>query len=237
MNLIKKFICSCKASQLVEKILVAAFSITMGGAVIAYGANVISQNKETDVQDEISGKTYGYNQQALLKTKSGIHEGVSYTSSSSSFTLNGTGDGTGSNFVTVSANTNITWTIGHVYYMSFNVSGSCTGSTLLTMHYRLKINVPAGTYDNKEFYKVEKATANAATNRYCLCVQYVSDPNHTYENFKVENYMFIDLTEWFGAGNEPDYATFKKKFSHSWYQYQPTPVEKTVQEINALGVN
>lgn len=38
-----------KGSQLVEKVLMVAFSVAAGGAVIVYGANVINQSKTTNV--------------------------------------------------------------------------------------------------------------------------------------------------------------------------------------------
>lgn len=53
-----------KGSQLVEKVLMTAFSVAAGGAVIVYGANVIAVSKNANVV--IDGVT-------IAENSNGVH--------------------------------------------------------------------------------------------------------------------------------------------------------------------
>lgn len=60
MNIFKKFFKSKKASELTEKIIMVAFSVAMGGAVIVYAGNVINNSKSVTVEMPI-----GYNSKGV----------------------------------------------------------------------------------------------------------------------------------------------------------------------------
>lgn len=57
------------------------------------------------------------------------------------------------------------------------------------------------------------------------------------DSVTVKDVMFIDLTDWYGAGNEPaTVAEFKNSFPYKYYQYmKKTLLNKYM--INELGTN
>ena len=55
----KRIYKSKKGSELVEKIIMVAFSVAMGGAVIVYGANVINNSKNANVDFAVATNSSG----------------------------------------------------------------------------------------------------------------------------------------------------------------------------------
>ena len=52
------------------------------------------------------------------------------------------------------------------------------------------------------------------------------------DTIEFTNVYILDLTDWFGAGKEPNtVAEFKQKFTHSVYGYCPTPISLTQYQI------
>ena len=61
------------------------------------------------------------------------------------------------------------------------------------------------------------------------------DANSSASYFKVRNFMLIDLTDWFGSGNEPTtLADFKQKFTRDYYGTHVETIRLTQKQINAL---
>lgn len=235
MNFLKKIIRSLKGSQLVEKILIGAFSVSAGGAVIVYGATVVKNSTSAEVdQDDISGRTYGYNQRVQYGDFSTIGDWnylggtLTINNNEATFTLNKTADyytGIAKYFNPPRAIT------GHKYFLTADVKTVTAGLTLALRQNNNYLHFSSTTtYQTLSW--IHEGTSQGTQYFMVLC-----QSGNSGEVVNIKNCMCIDLTDWYGSGNEPSLEIFRAKFSRSYYPYQTEPSDKTVQEINALGVD
>lgn len=228
MNLFK----NKKGSGLVEKILVAAFAVSMGGAVILYGSNVISQSKNADVESEI--RTYKFNQITRISSRSNsVLHGITLNATNTEITFNGTGTIEGGNNAGFANGHK--FNVNHKYLLSFFVDGSVSEDIRVSYQYRIVQRVPAGTYSHQRFAMIGHHPEDYGSNAQTFCITRFGNTSQTYVDFKISNYMIIDLTEMYGSGDEPtSVESFTKVFPKEYYSYHPESAELSKAEINNL---
>lgn len=252
MNIFRKLLRHVKASQLVEKILVAAFSVSVGGAVIVYGANVVKASTSPSIdQDDISGRLYGYNQ---LLTNGDFSSGTSgWTCAEGSAQVV-----EGKMRQTVAASKRygnlrqpMTYEAGHKYLLrvkNINPSGiqlaegdkyqiviyydGWTAHFINRWQNRTDVNQ---TLDIDLIFGTSQTFVNeiVGTSYFALSFNFKDTATHGY--WEVDSMQLFDLTYLYGAGDEPtSLSTFQQKFPNAYYPTQLTPVEMTREEINNL---
>lgn len=229
MNFFKQLLKNIKASQLVEKILIAAFSISAGGAVIVYGASVIKNNTTADIdKDDISGRTYGYNQLVSFSagrdvTANGLT--IKKNRDDETFTISGTS--TAYSDIWITLDTSASTIANHKYFLYSGVTGGGFDTFCIRNERRANGEMDAG---GGVIFTMTEASASSRI----ITLLWTSKAGVTIPEQKIKP-MLIDLTEWYGAGNEPySVSEFKAKFPKEYYPTQKTPTQLTKEEINNL---
>ena len=136
-----------------------------------------------------------------------------------SLTIDGTGTGSGTytNFTTLGKN-NMPYKIGDKLFISaYVISGTCSflfAGFSQSGNPNIVLENPAeGTYYSGNIFKENKYASGDALGFYV--------GNNTFNNFRVK-FNIINLTEMYGAGNEPTtVAEFREKFPDDLYPYSP----------------
>lgn len=238
MSFLRKLFKNIKASQLVEKILIAAFSVSAGGAVIVYGATVIKENSSGVVdEDDISGRTFGYNNIFNFAASSWVNDNVdvyNMTKTSDKLSFECYADDGRFNKGII---THINAVLGHKYLfsycvlssVSFNLDSSGNTANPTTVINMAPTSIPKNSLTNVQMIvEAEGSGLTWRMGRGFTTVQ-IGD------KIEFTNAFIVDLTEWYGAGQEPTTAgEFKSKFPNDYYPYQVNPIQLTKGEINRL---
>lgn len=153
-----------------------------------------------------------------------------------SLTIDGTGTGSGTytNFTTLGKN-NMPYKISDKLFISaYVISGTCSllfagfsqsGNPSITLE-----NPAEGTYYSGNISKQDKYESRDALGFFV--------GNNTFNNFRVK-FNIINLTEMYGAGNEPTTVEeFREKFPNELYDYKPysiiTSYKKSFKVTNSI---
>lgn len=235
MNIFKRFLKHIKGSQLVEKILIGAFSVSVGGAVIVYGASVVKNSTNAGIdEDDISGVTYNYNQLFDITKNWSIYKspGSTYVIENKEATVTCSGEnGNGCGF-----NHGVSNVVnGHKMLISFDSksSESCSVNVYTENEYGFRTKtISLAT----EYQTYDYIITNNNTMGWFLLRFYLNNFDVTDRTYSLKNVLVIDLTVMYGQGHEPSsVAEFRAKFPKSFYPAQLTPTELTKSEINNLG--
>ena len=135
------------------------------------------------------------------------NNGVTFTNNGDgTVTLNGTNTGGGGNLYTFM---NVSVKVGHYYYIYSGQAGTW-GTCMFTINNSLSATI-AGGYIGLQGVSFDN----------CAAYLFIGE-GATFNNYVIKP-QFFDLTEMFGAGNEPKtVAEFKAKFPNDYYPYSPS---------------
>lgn len=129
---------------------------------------------------------------------------------------------------------------GHTYYMSVEVNPTETMAAaalaISSSIYKARMtDIPTGWH---KISGIVTTGSDSLLNRTMLYLNYGTGDN-TGKTVSVRNYMTIDLTQMFGAGNEPaTVAEFERMFPEAYYPYSaPTLKPVTIAGIRSTGRN
>lgn len=197
----------------------------------AYSVEVPSGAKLATVQ-KYGGKSLVFNQLNNNNTASVTRSGVTFTNNNDgSWTINGTNDGTDTSYTNVRWVNNTYFLVeGHKYYLS---AASSLGNNLALILYRGSVGVGSFAL-SEQIVTTPAQSGNYDILRLRLSTTYTS----AISNVKVYP-MLIDLTQMFGAGNEPTtVAEVKALLPNNYYAYNTGEViHADVDKVDVFGKN
>ena len=184
------------------------------------------KNSNNTISCKVAGGSsdiyYGYNQLSPLWTTD-IYNGVTASIKNNGKDIELSGTATG--LYIKDKNLGQTIPSGHEVL----VMSEMTNPTGANFGYRLRYNSDTPIYSNNEFNKIHTLTGNI--NKF----QLYADLGDDCTGIKLNNLVIIDLTDWFGPGNEPaTVKEFKEKFAKEYYGTCLTPIKLTRYQIEAL---
>lgn len=116
---------------------------------------------------------------------------------------------------------------GHQYYIYFNAVGTTDNFKAARVFYGSTNSVQSGNG--------KVITAEGSLNLFrCICTGNVGDE----VGCSVSNLNIVDLTQMFGAGNEPTKEEFETMFSEDYYEYNAGELKSApVNNLNIIGTN
>lgn len=131
---------------------------------------------------------------------------------------------------------------GHKYLVCLDILYSNSGHYLslwlgnnVTTYGAYNTEVPAGSWVKLRNIITAYNTSTDAQKYTLVTVNSTGGQNYNGQTFKFKNFMLFDLTEMYGAGNEPTTVEeFKEKFIKDYYGFCPTPIKLTRYQIEAL---
>ena len=181
------------------------FGITGGEAEIQTGINKF---------EDMYGKSIKFNQ--LVKLRNVTVSGVTAVSDLTNHTTTFNGTMSSSNHIQFGESK--THYDGHKYFAKWKVSGTIDKNQALTWTFAQALSkvITAGTYDNEKM-----SLFFACTRTYGGYFQLIAVPDgSTFTDFVIKDLICIDLTEIFGAGNEPtSLEECEQLFPLDYYEY------------------
>ena len=116
------------------------------------------------------------------------------------------------------------WTIryvqGHKYF--YSIEGCASRSILWRLYFNNQGMTPTPTMSTTWRTRTGVFTANAYTATNNILLYYIpSTDTQTGDKIYLRNFYLVDLTEIFGAGNEPTAEQFRLIFRDNYYPYKP----------------
>lgn len=229
-----------KGSSLTEKILVTAFAVAMGGAVIAFGANAISSHKDIDLMYELDGRNFGYNQKIrnaelpkyMINGNVTIGDGGVFT-----YTFTNPKDFYWDNRMDFNIDVpdyDETHDYLSVYYIK-------TSKNLYTLNYPFATGgkLLEASNDWQIVCGVKTGCKYGFNNgSSTFSIQFSECATKGWqvgESFQMTPPCLFDLTTWFKDGDKLSKDDFVKYFSKMSYPFQSTPSDMSLPDINNLG--
>lgn len=195
----------------------------MSGVYLFYETNAdvadITNMIDIEAGGQISVGEYSYMKNQLLSpnslqpTSSFTYAGITYSRNTTDKTISASGLATST--TTMDITSEIPITSGHIYYLHTNIVGS-EGT-----YYVVEIHTNRKSYQNKII------TLNGTQAKYGLCINNGQNVNLTIQP------QLVDLTLWFGAGNEPTSESDSRIQYILSLGYIPTDTTGTLENVDS----
>ena len=220
-------------------VVTKSFLINNGSGTFTKG-----DNNTASIKCQIPGFIYGYNQ-LFYPTTSGNWIGNAASATFSDGIITATSTSTANYWgIQHVSNKSAPFYKNHKYYFSAECypdtvagNGSNTGLNLYSTNsgyvYQQSKAIPEKTWTRIEsIFTVGKDSSGTI---YPWIFTNQRNDRTVGDKVSIKNAMLIDLTEWYGAGNEPTYTTiFSNTFPNSFYPTEQTTTNLLIDEINKL---
>lgn len=190
----------------------------------AYSVDVPSGARYASV-DMVGGKSVAWNQLWNYE-KTQKEAGITYTYENHFYDV--VKDTTAHNGIMIRYNVKS----NNKYYVSFEASSNDNIRLSLSLGISLVVEL---TESNKRYSKIITTDGSASSRSYV----YVYSPSGVTCSYRVGNIKIIDLTQMFGAGNEPSTVEeFEAMFPDDYYPYsEPTIISSQTDRVDVRGKN
>ena len=126
---------------------------------------------------------------------------------------------------------------GHKYLVKANIRQQVSGiSNSIYIGLRVTANIPLAYSEESKDWQILAGITDPVAETIDNAFLYLGDSRTSgWKEIEVKNIIIIDLTEMYGAGNEPTTVEmFLDKFPNDYYCYYQTPIKLTEKMINYL---
>lgn len=206
-----------------------------GGGVIEDGVAVIDKVKGNSVVwNQIIAKPYTFGNDRQFTFSSWFNGGSCSINDKGQFTFitNGGTNGVGNSL-------NITPKNTHKYLLSYKVKADI--ASVCTVYKNATSNVIANIAEADKWYFVSYIGSNDDTTNYCSYLNTVVAANSPETTVTIDDAQVTDLTQMFGAGNEPttyeEFLQRKPKVADEYAYNEGTIVNNKVEKVVTTGRN
>lgn len=206
-----------------------------GGGVIEDGVAVIDKVKGNSVVwNQIIAKPYTFGNDRQFTFSSWFNGGSCSINDKGQFTFitNGGTNGVGNSL-------NITPKNTHKYLLSYKVKADI--ASVCTVYKNTTSNVIANIAEADKWYFVSYIGSNDDTTNYCSYLNTVVAANSPETTVTIDDAQVTDLTQMFGAGNEPttyeEFLQRKPKVADEYAYNEGTIVNNKVEKVVTTGRN